>query len=266
MSARRWRGIADDLHARIKRGEWMPGDLLPPHRDLMRHYRTTSQATIARAIAALISEGMLVSDPAAPRRGVRIRSRHTVQRDLVAGLRLEYQRAMAGEEGDEVGLFEAMTGISGLDVQISYDRVAADTNTARSLSIAEGTLLLSRTFCYTIEGTPHQIVRSYMTADVAHTAGLTAATGERPGRGTIAQLRDADINVDRVTIDMEARVPTAAEVSELAILTGVPVFAHRRTMYAADHPVEMSIAIVPGDRVSYVLNVDLDELADEGLQ
>ncbi|MGH3904849.1 MAG: GntR family transcriptional regulator [Pseudonocardiaceae bacterium] len=265
MPVQRWRGIADDLRARIERGEWTSGDLLPPHRDLMRYYRTTSQATIARAIAALVSEGMLVSDPAAPRRGVRVRSRHLVQRDLVAGLRLEYQRAMSGEEGGEVGLFEAMTGIGGLDVQISYELIAADVHVARSLDVVEGTPLLVRTFCYTIEGTPHQVVRSHMTADVAHAAGLTAVTCERPGRGTIAQLRDADIHVDRVKIEMEARVPTTTEVNELAILAGVPVFAHRRVMYAAHHPVEMSMAVVAGDRVSYIVNVDLNDLTNEGL-
>ncbi|MGH3694052.1 MAG: UTRA domain-containing protein [Pseudonocardiaceae bacterium] len=190
-----------------------------------------------------------------------MRSRHLVRRDLVAGLRMEYERAAAGDDEDanSVGLFEAATGTESdnLAIDITYDSAIAEDELARILGIAEGATLLRRTFRYIIEGTPHQLVTSYMTRKVGEAAGLAGASSERAGRGTIAQLRGADIHVDSVTIEIEARLPTATEVHELAIPPGVPVFAHRRVMQAAGQPVEISFAVVPGDRVAYTLNVEL---------
>lgn len=261
MPANRWRAIATDLRGRIDRGEWVAGDQLPTNRELMEHYRTTSQATVARAIGALVAEGVLVSDPAAPRHGVHVRSRHLVRRDLVAGLRMEYERAVAGDnaDGSGGGLFEAATGTEPghLDVQISYDADSASNTVAEALGIPTQTALLCRTFRYVIDGTPHQLVTSYMTREVSEAAGLTSPADEQVGRGTIAQLRGGGIHVDSVIIDMEARLPSEAEVQELAIPTGVPVFAHQRIMRTGRQPVEVSFAIVPGDRVSYTLNVQL---------
>lgn len=261
VTANRWRAIAADLRERIERGEWASGDRLPTNRQLMDHYDTTSQATVARAIAALVAEGVLVSDPVAPRRGVHVRSRHLVRRDLVAGLHMEYERAAMGndEDADSVGLFEAATGTepSHLSVDVTYDSAVADNVIAQILGTTEGAALLRRTFRYAIKGTPHQLVTSYMTREVSDAAGLVDASNERVGRGTIAQLRSVDIHIDSVTIEIEARLPTASEVRELAIPAGVPVFANRRVMRAAGQPVEVSFAVVPGDRIAYTLNVDL---------
>lgn len=263
MPVNRWRAIVTDLRGRIERGEWSPGDQMPTNRELMQRYRTTSQAMVARAIAVLVAEGVLVSDPAAPRRGVHVRSRHLVHRDLVAGLRMEYERAAAGDDEDanSVGLFEAATGTESgnLVIDITYGLAIAEHALARILGIAEGAALLRRTFQYVIEDTPHQLVTSYMTQEVSDAAGLVDPSSERVGRGTIAQLRGADIHIDSVIIEMEARLPTATEVHELAIPAGVPVFAHRRVMRAAGQPIEMSFAVAPGDRVAYTLNVELGE-------
>ena len=261
MPVNRWRAIADDLRRRIERGEWAPGDQLPPHRDLMESYATTSQATLARAMAALTAEGLLVSDPRAPRRGVYVRSSRLVRRDLVAGLRMEHQRAVAGDDGGGFGLFETATGLTpgSLDVDVTYAAATADASSAAALDIAQGDPVLRRTFRYTIEGTPHQVVCSYMSLDSATAAGLVDASSEQIGLGTIAHLRRAGIYVDRVGIEMQARVPSPAEAVDLAVPPGVPVFSHQRTMYAGERPVETSIAVVAGDRVAYTLNVDLAE-------
>lgn len=260
MPVNRWRAIADDLRGRIELGEWAPGDQLPPHRDLMERYTTTSQATIARAMAALTAEGLLVSDPRAPRRGVYVRSSSLVRRDLVAGLRMEHQRAVAGDDGG-LGLFEAATGVApgSLDVSVTYATATADASSAAALGIAQGDPVLRRTFRYTIEGTPHQVVCSYMSLASANAAGLVDASSERPGQGTIAHLRKAGIHVDRVDIEMQARIPSPAEAADLAVPPGVPVFSHQRTMHADGRPVETSTAVVAGDRVAYTLNVDLTE-------
>lgn len=259
MPANRWRAIADDLRQRIERGEWAAGDVLPTQRELMRQYDTTANGTVARALSALTAEGVLVADPSAPRRGTRVRSRHRVQRDLIAGLRMEYEQAVAGDHGGGTGLFEQMTGTSPGDVEVAirYESAGAPPAVAAVLGVPESTTVLMRTFRYSIERTPHQLVMSYMSADVARAAGLTDDSCERPGVGTIAQLREAGVDVGRVTITLEARIPTLEETTELAVPPGVPVFAHERVMYVAERPVEMSRAVVAGDRVAYFFDVDL---------
>lgn len=257
MPPQRWRAVADALRGRIERGELAPGDELPPQRALMQEFGTTSQNTISRAVESLVAEGMLVSQPSAPRRGLRVRSWHRVERDLIGGLRFEHERALSGEEGGDVGLFEAMTGTDGLTVSIDYSWTRASTTVAGALEIDEGSPLLERFFRYLINGTPHQIVTSHMEEWVAQAAGLTDVSAERVGRGTMAQLRDAGHYVDRVKLRLEARVPTETETGALAILSRVPVFAHRRTMYSAEAPLETSTAIVAGDSVAYVLDVDV---------
>lgn len=258
MPAPRWRGIADDLRERIKCGEWTVGQQLPTHREFMAHYGVTSQATVARALAALTAEGVLMSDPAAPRRGMRVRSRHLFWRHLVGDLRMEHERAVTDYDG-ELGLFEANTGADPDDtnVDITYESVVADAAIAERLGLAEGAPLLQRTFRYVFKGTPHQLARSYLDADLADTAGLADALGERPGLGTVGQLRAADVHVDRVRIELESRIPTQTEVDELAVPAGVPVFVLQRVMYAAERPVETLTAVVPGDRVAYTLTVEL---------
>ncbi|MGH3564787.1 MAG: GntR family transcriptional regulator [Pseudonocardia sp.] len=139
MPANRWRAIADDLRRRIEHGEWTAGDVLLTQRDLMREYDTTAQGTVARALSALINEGVLIADPSAPRRGTRVRSQHRVRRDLIAGMRMEYAQAEAGE-GRGVGLFEQLTGATPdtFDVVISYESAAADPTVAGTLGLPEG--------------------------------------------------------------------------------------------------------------------------------
>jgi len=51
-----YRRIADDLRMRVQSGEFAPGDLFPPEKDLAQHYGV-SGGTIAKALNALNSEG-----------------------------------------------------------------------------------------------------------------------------------------------------------------------------------------------------------------
>lgn len=247
--------VQADLRRRIDSGEFKPGDRLPKLVDLMSAYGVKSRSAMDRALRALAAEGLLQVRHGS---GIYVRRRHIVQRDLVAGLRLEYQRAVRNEVSDG-GLFEAMTGATDLDVTWSYELVNAEGRVAELLAVEPGTPLLARTFRYAIAGTPHQVTRSFMTTDLAQAAGLTSPECERPGVGTIMQLRAAGATPDCAQIRLETRMATAAEREQLAIGPGTPVYEHWRVMTSEGKPVEVSTAIVPGDRVAYVLNVDLKE-------
>jgi len=206
-------------------------------------------------MAALVSEGILRSDPTAPRNGMHVRTRHLVRRPLDGGLRIEHQRAVTGDDTD-VGLFEADTGVD-VDFSATYTHDVTDPEAAAALGLPPNTPLLLRTFRYAISGEPHQMVWSHLPETIAHAAGLVDETAEIKGRGTIAQLRDAGIIVDRVEIELESRIPTPPEVAELAIPTGVPVVVQRRISYADGAPVVVHASVVPGDRIVYTLTVDL---------
>ena len=250
----RWRAIADDLRTRIGRGEWAPGERIPAQRKLTHTYGT-SPSTVSRAMAALVSEGILRSDPTAPRNGMHVRTRHLVRRPLDGGLRIEHQRAVTGDATD-VGLFEADTGVD-VDFSATYTHDVTDPEAAAALGLPPNTPLLLRTFRYAISGEPHQMVWSHLPETTAQAAGLVDETAEIKGRGTIAQLRDAGIVVDRVEIELESRIPTPPEVCELAIPTGVPVVVQRRISHADGRPVAVDASVVPGDRIIYTLTVDL---------
>jgi GntR family transcriptional regulator len=73
----------------------------------------------------------------------------------------------------------------------------------------------------------------------------------------MAQLHSGGIDVDRVSLTLETRMPTENETDELAIPPGTPVYEHWRVMHSNGEPVEVSTAVVPGDRVAYTLDVPL---------
>lgn len=248
--------IAAKLRRQISDGTLQPGDKLPPVRQLMASYGVKSYSVIHQVIRDLTAEGLLSSRH---RDGVYVREarpRHLF-RNLVAGLRIEYDRAHAGN--DDNGLFEAATGADDVTVDTVYDWIPAPERAAEALQIEPGTKILKRVFRYTVDGLPHQRTTSYMTLEVADASGLTSADVERPGRGTIAQLLDGGVEVDQAYVLLGTRPPTAAEAADLSIPPGTSVYEHFRTMYAAGRPVEFSTSIVPGDRVAYVFDINLRE-------
>jgi GntR family transcriptional regulator len=226
----------------------------------METYDVRSRSALDRAIRELEAEGLVTVVHGS---GIYVRRRHVVRRDLVAGIKLEYQRAKAGIVAG--GMFEAMTGTPAEDltIDIEYERTGAPERVAGMLGVDAGAPVLVRTFRYRIDGTPHQVARSYLPVETADRAGLTSPESERPGVGTIAQLLAAGIAVGRVHITLETRMPSAQETAELDVAPGTPVYEHWRVMHQQGKdgvPAEVSTTVVPGDRIAYVLDIDL---ADE---
>lgn len=249
--------ITDDLRRKIAAGEYQPGDRLPRLQELMELYETRSRSGLDRALRELETEGLLTVVHGG---GIYVRRRHVVHRDLAAGLRTEYARALAGDS--DQGLFETTTGTAAgtLEVNVQYDTVPAPGRVALTLRLEPEAPVLRRTFRYVIDGEPHQLAWSYVSTQTAEKANLKSADSERPGVGTIAQLYAAGIHVKKVRVEIETRMPVASEIADLAIPAGTPVYDHWRTMYEGSEnslPVEVSRGIIPGDRVAYVLNIEL---------
>ncbi|WP_195132852.1 GntR family transcriptional regulator [Nocardia amamiensis] len=241
----RWREIAADLRRRVDTGEWPPGETLPSMRELASHYAANSHATVNRAIMHLIGEGILITDPLAPRRGVRVRARPRLVRAIDAHF--------AGDGADRT--FEASTGADDVDVQITYTR-QAPTDVAEMLGNEP---VLVRTFRYLIQGTPHQIMRSWMPESVANRAGLRSPDDEVPGKSTNTWLTEAGVQLKHVVLTIESRLPTEEEARDLAMPTALPVMVRNRTVYDTDLvAAETSTTIVVADQIVYRAEFDLN--------
>lgn len=57
-----YRQVADDLEARIKRGEYEPGTAIPSYRELAELY-SVSVSTASRAVALLRDRGVVIGVP-----------------------------------------------------------------------------------------------------------------------------------------------------------------------------------------------------------
>ncbi|MEU4345354.1 GntR family transcriptional regulator [Nocardia sp. NPDC023852] len=194
---------------------------------------------VNRAVMSLVSEGVLTTDPTAPRRGVRVRSTQVLTRDLF------------GNSGLPVS-FEEETGADGVEVDVTYDWVDAPLDIAELLQIPEGTDILVRTYRYSLDGTPHQIAREHMRADLARACGLTSPDVEVPGRHTGAWLERAGVRLHREHLVLLTRNPTADEREALAVPVGVPVYEKTLTTYdEADAPLDARRILVVADRIIY---------------
>lgn len=243
-----WRDVADDLRRRVDSGEWAVGERLPTVRELMEEYGTPSQGAIVRAISALSAEGVVVTDPLAPRRGVRVRARPKVLRNI------DEHFAASGIVIDRT--FEDITGANDVDVQISYDREPP----ADVADLLGDEPVLVRTFRYLIQGTPHQVMTSWMLESVAERAGLRTPEDEVPGKSTNTWLKEAGVNLRYVDLTIESRLPTEAEARVLAMPTALPIMVRKRTVYD-DQLVaaETNTTLVVADQIIYRAKFELPE-------
>ncbi|MFB7837768.1 GntR family transcriptional regulator [Nocardia brasiliensis] len=233
-----WEEIAEDLRRRVDEGEWAAGERLPSVRELAAHYAMPTQNTIIQAIKQLTNEGVLLTDRQAPRRGVRVRARPR----LVRPIDEHFATALAPQDRT----FEQISGIDDISVEITYDRVQPDSETQ---FLGEETLLV-RTFLYFIQGTPHQVMQSWMLDRVARAAGLRTRDDEVPGKSTNTWLHEAGIELDRATLTLESRLPTPDEAKLLN--TKLPVMVRKRTHYdSAGQAIEISTTTVVADQLVY---------------
>lgn len=258
MKAGKTTGVIDAVRAKIETGDWPPGHKLPAIPELMAEHKVKSRSTIDRAIRALVAEGLLRVQHGS---GTYVRNNAPVIRDLIENPRLEQLWAITGRT--DGGLIEAMLNIDPGRVKVTvgpYRSIRAEKWQADLLDVPQGAGLLQRTYYYAIDGTPHQVARSYITADLANRLGLTNPTVEHKAKGMMARLHDAGVPAEEALIDLESRMPTGTEASELQMPTGAPVVVVTRVLSASGRPVEASTSIVRASDVRYRLKVDLREV------
>ncbi|WP_280232300.1 GntR family transcriptional regulator [Nocardia cyriacigeorgica] len=239
-----WRDIADDLRRRVAEGEWMPGDRLPPVRELMAHYDTPTQGALVRAISTLVSEGVLITDPKAPRRGVRVRAREELFRRGTA----RYSRT---PDGLAPNMREAAAGGWHDEVTAERWRENASKDVADRLQISLGDPVSVARYLWMVDGKPIQVGTQY--EPLAVTAGTPIeepVDGTRGNPGVIARFDEIGIHVDRVEEQTRAVMPSPDEAEILELEPGVPILRIVRTHWAGNLAVETANIAIRGDRMA----------------
>ena len=103
-----------------------------------------------------------------------------------------------------------------------------------------------------------QLVDGYYSYEMAKGTALTRSA--RIKGGAHAELEGPRIGkkLSRFVEELELRMPAPSEVESLLIPPGVPVAKVTRTAYDVDgEPVEVLVSVVPGDRHSFVYEIEL---------
>jgi GntR family transcriptional regulator len=250
--APKYRRVANTLRERIRTGEYPAGGRMPSEADLVSEFGY-DRGTIRQAIKVLVREGLVDVQHG---RGTFVRPRRRLRRNLVEGLRREYDLAVAGKEPPE-GLYRAISGETGdVEVPTEYSWVEAPEDVAEDLQVPAGTALLCRRYLHVVDGEPQQVTHSYLLGDMVEGTPVADPDCARSGWGTIAQLASVGAPVDRIELGLRVWLATPEDVDALKMDEGQPVFGYRRVMFAARRPVEVADVASPGEQVVQEIVVD----------
>jgi DNA-binding GntR family transcriptional regulator len=253
-----YREIAAELRRRILAGEWEPAANLPRMKDLAAEFGV-NRDTVARAVAILEAEGLVW---AVPRRGTIIRYGMLRQRrprgDLV-------KRNVATD-----GPGYSFPSASGQEVwqhhvpRVSSKELLDDPRIARFLGVPAGSMILRR---HRVTGPvtepPFQICDTWIHPRVADVPGVADAA-DSPG-DWLYRLETAGHWPIEWLEYIRSRMSAKQEAELLQIPPVLPVVEIVRVgrSGADGQPVEVTVYVIPADRVEIVHPLRRDESAAE---
>lgn len=224
------RQIAELLRARIRRGDWAPGERLPSIPDLARSFGVAKQ-TIQRTIDQLRVEGVLITKPGSGTyvRGTRrrlnrlSRGRYGAQRGYHSDLAARYRQYLT-----EVG------------------RAPAPPEVADAFGIPDATLLVVRRHLVRTQDAPVELGASWF--QVSDAGGTTLEREQGFGRPLYQEVEEVTgRRYAYATDQITARQPTRAEAEALAIRPDTPVLHLLHVAYdERRRPIEVAQATWPG--------------------
>jgi GntR family transcriptional regulator len=250
-SLRRHEEVAHDLRRRILVDhEYSPGSKLPSYRELGEIY-DTGQTTIRSAISALEAEGLvrsvlkvgvIVRESAARRR---LERGNVITRDPARGYIFP-----AASRPDEP--WETHELPRGAGPRISKQPVPAEV--AEHLGIDAGTETLRRRRVTSPSGEPpFQLVDTWIHPDAVADAPRAAERNTGPG-GYLDRLEEAGHGPLTWREIVRSRMPSREEAKSLQIAPSFSVMELTRvgTSARTGRPVEVTVCVIPGDRVEIV--------------
>lgn len=261
--AARYRVIANDLRQRIMTGEYRFGEPLPRQSDLAEAYET-KRAVIAEAVRVLEGEGMVRA----------VRKRGTVVQWPAVRRRIERGNKVTRDAGYTVAGI-TVPGVPGYNFPAAQaeswqahgtPRASAETCPARVaglLRVAEGDRVVRRRRVTSPAGEPpFQLVDSWIHPDGIADAPRAAERDTGPG-GYLDRLEEAGHGPISWTEHVRARMPfrDEADLLQIAARAVVVEIARVGTSARTRAPVEVTICVIPAERVEIVTPLERDRTA-----
>lgn len=259
----RYRVIADDLRQRITAGEYRTGDSLPRQADLAAAYATT-RAVIAEAIRVLEGEGMVRP----------VRKRGTVVQWPASRRRIERGTKVTRDPGYTVGGI-TVPGAAGYNFPAAQaekwqahgtpraSREPCPARVAELLQVSPDQRVVRRRRVTSPAGeAPFQLVDSWIHPDGVADAPRAAEPDTGPG-GYLDRLEEAGHGPISWTEHVRARMPAPeeADLLQIAVRAVVIEFARVGTSARTGTPVEVTICVIPADRVEIITPLERDTTA-----
>jgi GntR family transcriptional regulator len=229
--------IKQALLERVERGQYLPGELIPPERDLEEEFKV-SRITVRRAIEDLAKEGLFI----------RIQGKGT----FVTPVKVSDSSKQLGSLSDQLRL-------AGFEVKhevIEIGRVPCPTDVARKLHMDEGSGVLHVHRLALADDEPIATAVTYVAVDesvsvdadeIKHYDSTYSLLEERHG------LRFAGGEKT-----MEAVAASPEEAAVLGIEEGAPIFLLKVTIWgrSRSEPVCYARVAVRSDRYKYRMEIE----------
>jgi GntR family transcriptional regulator len=224
------RQIAAQIRARIRRGDWAPGERLPSIPAIAAMYGVAKQ-TVQRTIDQLRIEGVLITKPGSG--------------TYVRGTRRKLNRLSRGRYGPRRG-YHADLAARYRQQLVEVGRSPAPGEVADCFGVPAGTELVFRRHVVRTQEATVEVGASWLRPSDAD--GTALARMESFGRPLYQEVEDVTGRVYTTATDqVTARLPTREECEILAIRPDTPVLHLLHAAYDADHrPIEVAVATWPG--------------------
>ncbi|MFN2591651.1 MAG: GntR family transcriptional regulator [Candidatus Dormibacteria bacterium] len=238
--------LANELRGQIRRGEFKPGDRLPPERALIELYGT-SRTTVSAALAVLKAEGLLTSGPG---RGTFVRTPPPI--------RLAFSRFSRRKREPGLGPWQSATrraGVEGETRMLSVEQQIAGPDLAYRLGVAESAAVVLRSRLMLANGHPVQVQNAWYPFDLIE--GTDLARGERILDGIFAALERLGRPPVSSTEEVVARAPTPEEAALLRLGPGIPVLVITRTTLGGEGRVLEVLEVIASGEATILVYEDL---------
>jgi GntR family transcriptional regulator len=224
------RQIAAQIRAKIRRGDWAPGERLPSIPALAESYGVAKQ-TVQRTIDQLRIEGVLITKPGSG--------------TFVRGTRRKLNRLSRGRYGPQRG-YHADLAARYRQQLVDVGSSPAPAEVADCFGVPVGTALVFRRHVVRTQEATVEVGASWLRSTDAD--GTSLARLEAFGRPLYQEVEDVTGRVYASATDqVTARLPTREECEILAIRPDTPVLHLLHVAYDKDHrPIEVAVATWPG--------------------
>lgn len=231
----RYRQVADELRAAIRRGEYPPGTALPSQPELARKYGL-NQTSINRAIAILRAEGL-----------VRVEHGRGAFVQEIPAVKRVRRIPRGGSGGSSFAEEMRKAGLEPRTELADLATVPVPAEVVDLLHIERDASVVRRTRHMFASERPVQLAISYIPLAIAGSQEI--ALPDAGPTELYKRLAARGYKVARFVEEIEVRQPRAAEADFLGLTEAQPVLEVARIAYGTeDMPVEAVINVFPGQQ------------------